>query len=307
MKVINDIKDFKLTGKSVVAIGVFDGVHKAHRQIISAAVKSARVWKARSVVLTFWPHPQGQASLNSLAYRLRLIEELGVDVCVVIRFTRRFAGIRANDFVKGVLVDRLRAGAVFIGGNFRFGKNAEGNVRLLKKLSRFYGFQVRSFKVFKTGNAAISSTLIRKLISSGKLRPAEKILMRPVSVLGTVIKGASLATQLGFPTANIAAHHEVLPPAGIYAVQVFFDKQNYPAICYIGKRPTFSGNNQNIEVHIFDFKKNIYGIDLEIQFIRKIRKEKKFSDPLALIKQIKKDIIEARNILSAYHSCPPKS
>jgi riboflavin kinase / FMN adenylyltransferase len=307
MKVITDLKNFKLAGRSVVAIGVFDGVHKAHRRIISAAIKSARLRKVKSVVLTFWPHPQGQASLNSLEHRLRLIAELGVDICVVIRFTRRFAGISANDFVKCILADRLKAEAVFIGENFRFGKNAGGNVSLLKKLSCLYGFRVRSFAVLKTGRAAISSTLIRKLISSGKLNAAEKILMRPVSVLGTVIKGASLATQLGFPTANIAAHHEVLPPAGIYAAQVFFDKQNYPGICYIGKRPTFSGNKQNIEVHIFDFKKNIYGIDLEIRFIRKIRKERKFPDPRALIKQIKKDIIEAKNILFSRHICPPKS
>jgi riboflavin kinase/FMN adenylyltransferase len=304
MKVITDLGSFKLAGRSVVAIGVFDGVHKAHRRIISAAIRSARLRKAQSVVLTFWPHPQGQASLNSLEHRLRLIEELGADICVVISFTRRFAGISANDFVKDILADRLKAEAVYIGENFRFGKNAEGDVPLLNKLSRLYDFQVRSFGVLKTGQAVISSTLIRKLISSGKLHSAQKLLMRPVSILGTVIKGESLATKLGFPTANISAHHEVLPPAGIYAVRVFFDKQNYPGVCYIGKRPTFSGNKQSIEVHIFDFKKNIYGFDLEIRFIRQIREEKKFSDPRALIKQIKKDIIKAKNILSFRHIQP---
>jgi riboflavin kinase/FMN adenylyltransferase len=169
----------------------------------------------------------------------------------------------------------------------------------LKRLSRIYGFGVQTFAVFRRGKAAISSTLIRKLISSGNLYSAEKMLMRPVSVLGTVIKGESLATKLGFPTANIEAHHEVLPPAGIYAVRVFFDKKNYPGVCYIGNRPTFTGYKQSIEVHIFNFKKNIYGFDLEIQFIRKIRKEKKFPDPQALIKQIKKDIIKAKIILSS--------
>jgi riboflavin kinase / FMN adenylyltransferase len=306
MKVIRDLGSFKLAGRSIVAIGVFDGVHKAHRRIICAAIKSARRRKVKSVVLTFWPHPQGQASLYSLEHRLRLIAELGVDVCVVIRFTRRFAAISANDFVKNILAGRLNAEAVFIGENFQFGKNARGDVLLLKKLSCLYDFQVRSFGVLKTGKAAISSTLIRKMISSGKLISAQKLLMRPVSVLGTVIKGTSLATRLGFPTANIFAHHEVLPPAGIYAVQVFWDKQNYPAICYIGNRPTFFGNKQSIEVHIFDFKKNIYGVDLEIRFISKIRKEKKFSDPRALIKQIKKDINEARIILSSCCNRPSR-
>jgi riboflavin kinase/FMN adenylyltransferase len=299
MKVIKNLKKFRQSNKSVVAVGVFDGVHKAHRRIISQAVKLARQTAAKSLVLTFWPHPQGEASLNSLDHRLRLIGELGVEICVVIKFNRSFAGMSAEDFVRDILVKRLNARAVFIGENFKFGKNAEGGVRLLKRFSRLYDFKVRSFPVFKSGKVAISSTLIRKLISSGKLYSAEKLLMRPVSVLGTVIKGSSLATKLGFPTANIEAHHEVLPPAGVYAVRVFFDKNNYPGICYIGKRPTFSKNSQSIEAHIFNFKKNIYNRDLEIKFIRKIRKEKKFPDSPALIKQIKKDIIEAKIILSS--------
>jgi riboflavin kinase/FMN adenylyltransferase len=294
MQLVAELKNLKLSSKPVVAIGVFDGVHKAHRLIITSAIKLARQRRTKALVLTFWPHPQGQASLNSLAHRLRLIEELKADICAVIRFNRSFAKISAEDFVKNILVKRLNAGVVFVGENFRFGINAEGDVRLLKKLSRLYGFTVRSFKVFKTGRAVISSTLIRKLISSGKLKAAQRILTRPVSVLGTVIKGASLGAKLGFPTANIDPHHEVLPPAGIYAVTVFVDKHNYAGVCYIGSRPTFSRNKQSVEAHIFNFKKNIYGQDLEIQFLRKIRGEKKFASPQALIKQIKKDIIKAK-------------
>jgi riboflavin kinase/FMN adenylyltransferase len=297
MKVIKDINKFRPAGKSVVAVGVFDGLHKAHRRIISAAVNLARQTSKKSLVLTFWPHPQGEKSLNSLPHRLRLIEELGVDVCVVIAFNRGFAAMSAENFVKNILVKRLNPAAVFVGENFRFGKNAAGSVAFLKELSGLHGFKVRSFPVFKTGKSTISSTLIRKLISSGKLKAAEDILMRPVSVLGTVIKGEALATKLGFPTANIEAHHEVLPPAGIYAVRIFLGRHSYPGVCYIGKRPTFSRNRQSVEVHIFNFKKNIYGLDLEIQFIRNIRKEKKFSSPQGLIKQIKKDVMEVKNIL----------
>lgn len=294
MQLVTDLKILRLSPKSVVAIGVFDGVHKAHRRIISSAIKLARRKKTKALVLTFWPHPQGQASLISLAHRLRLIEELKADICVVIRFNQNFAKTSAEDFVKNILVKRLNAGVVFVGENFRFGKNAEGDVGLLEKLSAFYGFAVRSFKVLRTGRTVISSTLIRKLITGGMLKTAQRILMRPVSVLGTVTKGASLGTKLGFPTANIEAHHEVLPPAGIYAVRVVFDKHNYAGVCYIGRNPTFFRNEQSIEAHIFNFKKNIYGQDLEIQFLRKIRKEKKFSGPLELIKQIKKDVIKAK-------------
>ena len=297
MRVITNINDFKLDRGSCVAIGVFDGMHKAHRLIISSALKMARGMRVAAVVLTFWPHPQGKPSLNSLSRRLRMIEELGVDVCVVIRFDRKFAGVSRDDFVKNILVGRLNARAVFIGNNFRFGKNQKGDVRFLEKASREYGFIVKAFKVLKIGNADISSTLIRGLISAGKLKQAEKILTRPVSILGTVIEGESLAAKLGFPTANIEAHHEILPPPGIYSVRIILDKKEYPGVCYIGSSPTFFGKNkkQSIEAHIFNFKKNIYGRDLEIQFIRKIRDESRFSSPQNLVKQVKKDIIKAKS------------
>jgi riboflavin kinase / FMN adenylyltransferase len=300
VRVITDIRKLKLESKSVVAIGVFDGVHQAHRLIISQAVKFARRRGQKTIVFTFWPHPQGKASLISLAHRLSLISQLAVDICVVSRFDRSFAAISAEDFVKNILVKRLNASAVFIGENFRFGKNAQADASSLQEFSRLYGFQVRVLKVFKTGRAVISSTLIRKLISSGKLKEAEKILMRPVSVLGVVIKGASLGAKLGFPTANIDPHHEVLPPSGIYAARINVGKKIYSGVCYIGIRPTFSKKNQSVEAHIFDFNKNIYGQDIEIKFIRKIRPDKKFSGPQDLVKQIKKDIIKAKAILSRH-------
>lgn len=302
MQVITQVKDIKFSGKSVVALGVFDGVHKAHRLIISSAVKYARKISSRSVVLTFWPHPQGQASLISLGHRLRLIEDLGVDVCVVIRFNRKFSEISAENFVKSILLGHLNVCAVFIGENFRFGKNAGADAAVLKKFAGLYNFRTKVFKVSKIGRAVISSTMIRGLIRSGKLKVAQRILMRPVSVLGTVIKGRSIALKLGFPTANIDPHHEILPPSGIYAVRVILGRQIYPGICYIGKSPTFFGSSrkQTVEAHIFDFHENIYGRDLEIQFIRKIRSENKFSSPQALTKQIKKDIIKAKFILSRH-------
>ncbi len=297
MLVITNLNNFKLAGGSCVAIGVFDGMHKAHRLIISSALKMARRIRAEAVVLTFWPHPQGKPSLNSLSRRLKMIEELGVDVCVVIRFDRKFAGVSREDFVKDILMERLNARAVFVGNNFRFGKNQKGDVRFLKKASREYSFSVKAFKVLKTGKADISSTLIRGLIAAGKLKQAEKILTRPVSILGTVVEGETLASKLGFPTANIEAHHEILPPPGIYLVRIILDKKEYSGVCYIGNSPTFFGENhkQSIEAHIFDFKKNIYGRDLEVQFIRKIRDESRFASPQNLIKQIKKDIIKAKS------------
>lgn len=290
MRTIFGLVKIKRIPKAVVALGVFDGVHRAHREILKYAVKQAQSIKGRSVVVTFWPHPQGQASLYSLKHRLRLIEELGVDTCIVINFSPSFAKISAEDFVKDILVDRIGARYICIGKNFRFGKEARGDFKLFKRLSHEYRFGLKVFGVMKVKRLPISSTSIRRAISRGNLKAAQSLLLEPVSVLGTVIRGNSLAKQLGFPTANINPHHEVLPPSGVYAVKVIFKHKKFKGVCYIGSKPTFKPQSgKHIEVHIFNFKQKIYAKDLEIQFIRKIRNEKKFSSAALLARQIKKD------------------
>jgi riboflavin kinase/FMN adenylyltransferase len=301
---INKIRKFR---KPVVALGVFDGVHIGHRHILKAAVEKARRINGTSVVLTFWPHPQKEESLYSLEHRLRLIRELGTDVCIVINFNRRFAGISAENFIKNILVRKAGADYIYVGKNFKFGKKTQGDFKLLRKLSPLYNFKLKAFDVIKINNQPISSTYIRKLIKKGNLKAAEKLLMRPVSVLGTVIKGTSLAARLGFPTANINPHHEVLPPCGVYAVKIIFNKKKINGICNIGIKPTFlrqkaKGKRHkaktHIEAHMFNFKQNIYGRYLEIQFVKKIRDEKRFASSRALVKQIKKDIIYSKTLFS---------
>lgn len=308
MKVIFGISKIKKFKRAVVALGVYDGVHRGHRYILENAVKQARSIKGTSLVVTFWPHPQKEGSLYSLAHRLRLIAQIGIDVCVVIKFTPALANIPAEDFIQNILIKKIRAAYVYVGRNFRFGKDAGGDFYLLKRFSHALGFKLKGFRVIKVNHRNISSTYIRRLITSGNLKLAQKLLSRPVSIFGTVIKGASVAKVMGFPTANINPHHEVLPPSGIYAVKVILNKNKLNGVCYIGCRPTFFRrgsvgkikNLRHVEVHILNFHRDIYGKDLEIQFIRRIRQEKKFHCALALAAQIKQDIKITQDIFSRH-------
>lgn len=299
MNVIRGIQNIKGIKKSVVVIGVFDGVHRGHIDILRSAVIQARKIKGKSVVMTFWPHPQKEPSLYSLEHRLKLIADQGIDFCVVINFNRKFSSIRAENFIKDILLKKFRAKYIFVGSNFRFGKYAKGNIKVLRGFGKKYSFKVTVFKVVRKNNLAVSSTIIRALIKKGQLSKAESLLTRPVSVLGTVIKGISLAQRMGVPTANINPHHEVTPGSGIYAVRVIFSNKQYLGICYIGRKPTFNiRKERHIEVHIFGFKKNIYGKDLEIQFLKKIRNDKKFTSLFDLACQIHKDIQKTTQYLS---------
>jgi riboflavin kinase / FMN adenylyltransferase len=299
MEIIHGIGRLKHWRRPVVALGVFDGLHLGHRIILQAAVKKAKKIKGTSIAVTFFPHPQRKASLYSLEHRLRLIAELGIDVCIVINFSRSFAKISPQDFIVKILVEKIKAGFIYVGKNFRFGHQASGDYRLLSAEAKRFGFKVKIFKVVKSGNSTISSTAIRKLIRNSEIKKAQALLGRRVSVLGTVIKGSHLGSRLGFPTANIKAHHEVIPPAGIYVVKIVLNGKKYTGICYIGNRPTIDFENKvlRIEVHIFNFHKNIYGQVLEIQFIRLIRQDRKFASLQALSSQIQKDIISCRSIL----------
>jgi riboflavin kinase/FMN adenylyltransferase len=298
----NQIKKFK---KPVLILGVFDGLHLAHRKILKAAIKKAKTIKGTSIVLTFWPHLQKKELIYSLQHRLNLIKELGIDIAIIINFNANFARLSAEDFVKDILVKRIGIKFIYIGKNFRFGRYAFGDVRLLKKLSSLYNFKVKIFDIMKIKNQPISSTYIRQLIKRGEIQAAQKLLTRPVSVLGTVVKGKSLAGELGFPTANIDPHHEILPPSGVYATKIIFQNKKLNGICYIGPKPTFilKGTKEkrqqdaHIEVHIFNFHQSIYGKDLQIHFIKKIREAKKFATPEDLARQVKKDIIQAKKLL----------
>jgi riboflavin kinase / FMN adenylyltransferase len=298
MRVVYGLEKLGRYKRPVVALGVFDGVHRAHRRIILAAAKKARQIKGTSIVLTFWPHPQKQGSLYSLEHRLRLLSELGVEVAVVVPFKRAFSRLPAARFIDEILAGRLNAGYIYVGRNFRFGQGARGDYRLLEKKAAAQHYRLKVFSIIRHKGAAISSTVLRNLISRGRLSQARELLLRPVSVLGTVIHGASVGAILGFPTANINPHHEVLPPDGIYATRVLLGKKKYCGACYIGTKPTLKKvPRRSIEVYILNFGKKIYGQTIEVQFLKKLRPDKKFPSLSALTRQVNIDISRVKRFI----------
>jgi riboflavin kinase/FMN adenylyltransferase len=304
MILIRGLKKLRKFRSPVVALGVFDGVHLGHINILRSAVARARSVRGRSIVLTFYPHPQNEESLYSLEHRLRLFRQLGVDVCIVINFSKTFSLISAQDFIKDILCAKLGARYIYVGKNFRFGKAALGDLELLKDYGKIFGYELKAFDVIRVNDKPVSSTSIRRLIKKGSLAQAGKLLTRQVSILGTVIPGNSLGRLIGFPTANINPHHEVIPPPGIYAVRALTGGGAYRGVCYIGSRPTLEGfrgkpadPKVHVEVHLFDFKGNIYNKYLEIRFIKKIREDRKFPTIRSLAGQIEKDAAAAKKVL----------
>ena len=309
MKILYGLRGIKRFNKAtVLAIGVFDGLHVGHRSIIKRAARQAKKLKLKCVILTFYPHPMKllhpkapeTLSLISLDHRIRLIEKLGADALVILGFSRAIADIPAEDFARKILVGKFNVKEICVGDNFYFGKGGYAGINELKTLGRSLGFKVNVLKSIRVGRNIVSSSLIRKLITSGELGKASKLLGRRVSVLGTVIGGARLARELGYPTANLNPHHEIIPPAGVYAVLVSYRERSYEGILNIGLRPTFYSPRDResaIEVHIFDFKEKIYGHDLEVFFIKKLRDEVAFAGKDELVKQIKKDEVMARDAL----------
>ncbi len=317
MKAYHSLRAIKRPpSRSVVAVGVFDGIHIGHQSLIKALVKRAKTLKAQSLVLTFYPHPslvlhpkRPTPLLISLEHRLRLLEEMGIDIAVIVRFTRAFSEIKPQRFLRDILIKRLGMVEMLVGDNFIFGKGGGGNIRFLKRLSGVYGFKLRKRSLLRVNERTISSTFIRSLIIKGRLKEASGLLGRPVSILGTVKRGTERGRILGFPTANIDPHHEAIPPSGVYAVYVILGKKRYNGILNIGFRPTFHSKRYTqyairntpeptIEVHIFDFNRDIYSRGLEIIFKKRIRPERRFKAKECLIKRIILDIKAAKKVLN---------
>jgi len=292
----------------VVTLGNFDGVHLGHRKIFERVISAARTEGGTSMVITFHPHPMKVLApeknlrlLTPIDQKLRLIEETGIEGVLLIEFTKDFAKMPPEDFIRDVLMDKLKAKHVIIGHNYRFGKHKSGNTRMLRYYGRRYGFRVNVVRNMKLNRFTVSSTRVRQLLHWGRVCEASALLGRPYSIHGRVVRGAGRGKKiLQVPTANISTPHELIPRDGVYAVKAAFDGNVYDGVANIGKNPTFNGEEMSYEVHLFGYSGDLLGKELTVYFIDRLRGEKKFSSPEELKAQIKKDMDIAGMILKEY-------
>lgn len=291
--------------RPVVTIGNFDGVHRGHQQLFQIVKERARALQGQAVVITFDPHPikimqpdRQLPLLTTTEQKLRLLAALDLDVVVVHPFTREFGALPARDFVQHYLVDRLGVAEVVIGHDYRFGRRREGDIALLQRLGQEKGFQVRVVDAIQIDQTVVSSTLIRQLIKKGDVARARVFLGRPYEVTGEVIHGYGRGSRLlGYPTANLKVDNELLPATGIYAVWVGWAGRSYEGVANIGVCPTFGNQEVTLEVHILDFQQDIYGERLAVEFVARLREERRFADVAALVAQIERDVAAARQVL----------
>lgn len=306
MKVYRGFSDKRLKPKHrCLAIGVFDGVHRGHQRILSRLLADARRFQAKSMVVTFDPHPIEvlnprvcQPILISVPHRLRFFEKMGIGETLVIPFNKSFSRISREQFLHKFLIERLGMKALFVGEDFCFGHQGKGDSYFLKKESRHLGFRLLLVRPLTDGKDIISSTRIRQLIERGLLKRAERMLGRPVSVYGTVVHGRGRGRSIGFPTANLNPHHETLPPAGVYAAWGLLGGRRLKGVIHIGDRPTFGDREKSLEVHFFNFHQNLYVRELELEFVRRLRPTRCFKSKEALIRAIRKDAQKALKIFA---------
>ncbi|MCO5170722.1 MAG: bifunctional riboflavin kinase/FAD synthetase [Planctomycetes bacterium] len=298
-------------GRPAVTVGVFDGVHLGHAALLDRLVASARAAGVAPVVVTFWPHPRAVLGggapplITTLAHRVALLRRRGAAGVVVLPFDADVASWPAEVFAERVLAERLAASRVVLGADHRFGRGRRGDVALLARLGERLGFVAEAVPLVETGGVKASSTAVRDALRRGDLDLAGRLLGRPVSVLGHVVRGDQRGRALGFPTANLDLGAALRPPRGVYAVRArtvvrHEDGPLLPAVANVGRRPTFTADEQDlVEVHLLEGGRDLYGLDLEVEFVERLRDERRFEGVDALRAQIARDAARAREVLGA--------
>ena len=304
MEILRSIPELeRLRGPLFLAIGVFDGVHRGHQAVISTSADHAAASNGTPVVVTFDPHPEKvlrpQAAphlLSATQHKIALIRALGVEHLLIITFDKQFAATEPEDFVQKLVIHSKPLREICVGHEWSFGKNRRGNLDLLKKLGAKFNFDVVGIPPVKINGAVVSNTAIRQAIEKGDFAKAAEILGREYTILGTVTRGDNLGKKIGFPTANLSAHSEQFPPNGVYVAEARIDGELYRGVINLGIRPTVSSGKSErvLEIHLFDFNRDIYGHDVEVRFLKFLRPEKKFENLDALVDQIRRDVQQAR-------------
>ena len=306
VKKIKHYKSFNILKKhqnSILLIGNFDGLHKGHQRLFNLAKKYKNKKKLNIGVVTFDPIPKmffnknlKNFKISNTIQKLHYMKKFSIDFIIIKKFDKKFSKIKCNNFISNILHKKLKAKYIFVSNNFRFGNKREGDVKLLQKLEEKFKYKIINPKPLKIKNKIISSSLIRKLISNGKLKEANKYLSRNWSIEGIVEEGRKMGKKIGFPTCNLSLGNYIIARPGVYAVKVFIknDTKFIKGIANLGYRPTFNQKKILLEVNLFNFNGNLYNKKLTVEFIKFIRKERKFNGIRQLRKQIKLDLKVAK-------------
>jgi riboflavin kinase/FMN adenylyltransferase len=307
MRVFRSVEGLPEFKNGVLTIGTFDGVHLGHQEIIKRINQDAAEKNGESIILTFHPHPRlvvnpndtGLKLLNTLEEKIALLERFGVDNLIVAPFSIEFSKLTAREYVEDFLWKNVRPKKVVIGYDHRFGNNREGDLGLFLEKGKELGFEVEEIAKQMVDDLAVSSTKVRTALEAGDVTQANNLLGYEYSLHGTVVEGHQMGRKLGYPTANIQPNNpnKLIPAKGVYAVRVKLEEQLHPAMMNIGDNPTFEGRKASIEANLFDFDRDIYGMELDVIFVQRLRSELKFDNIDALIKQMADDEKVSRKLL----------
>lgn len=298
MKIFNSIQEFTTDAKTIVTLGTFDGVHKGHKSILEKITSSSKKTGCENVLLTFFPHPRMVLQqntdiklLNTIKEKAMLLEEYGIDNLIIHPFDHAFSRLTAEEFVKDILVDKLKVQKIIIGYDHRFGRNRTANIDDLIGFGKEYDFEVEQISALEINEVSVSSTKIRNALNAGYLETANRYLGYPYFLTGTVVKGKQLGRTIGFPTANIniTESYKLIPAKGVYVVSSYIEGKKVFGMMNIGTNPTVGGTAESIEVHFFDFNADIYGHEIRLNIHYKIRDEIKFPSINHLRDQIAED------------------
>jgi riboflavin kinase/FMN adenylyltransferase len=308
MKLYTELDKYSKQSNAVVTVGTFDGLHRGHLQIMGTMKNIAKKIDGKSIVITFNPHPRSVVSQNydlklltTFDEKKRILEKTEIDELIVLNFTKEFSQLTSDQFIKNYLVDKFGTVHMVVGHDHKFGKDRLGDEDKLRELGRIYNFDVTAVPPETNDGEIISSTKIRNALYEGNVEKANLLLGRNYTFTGLVVQGAQRGRGLGFPTANIKLHdiNKAIPKKGVYIVACSCEKESYYGIMNIGYRPTFEDRTELVvEVHILNFNKDIYGKELSVDFIKRLRDEKKFESKYDLINQIEEDKKKALELIN---------